>query len=112
MTERKPSLYLAGPMYGLPEKNYPAFRHAEKVLREAGFHVYTPLSADAFVLKGDPEPTRQWWQQTTLRIMLSGPEALALLDGWENSKGAMLEWQVANGLDWPVKFWEDWLLDE
>jgi nucleoside 2-deoxyribosyltransferase len=105
----KPVLYIAGPMYGLPEKNYPAFQHAEKVLTEAGFSVISPLEADRFVSKNDPEPSREWWQRTTLKLLLNA-EALALLDSWENSKGAMLEWQVAQGLSMETKFWEDWLL--
>lgn len=102
------TLYIAGPMYGLPEKNYPAFRAAEALLTERGYGVATPLSADAFVLKGDPEPTREWWQATTLRIMLSGSTGLAMLPNWWNSKGAWLEVQVARDLGWPVRTVEEW----
>jgi nucleoside 2-deoxyribosyltransferase len=101
-------LYIAGPMYGLPEKNYPAFQQAEQWLVDAGFAVISPLEADRFVLAGDPEPSREWWQRTTLKLMLNCT-GVALLDGWTNSKGAKLEVLVAKRLNYDVKRVDEWL---
>ena len=42
-----PRIYLAGPMTGLPEFNYPAF-HAEAArLRQLGYHVENPAENSA-----------------------------------------------------------------
>ena len=35
-------LYIAGPMSGWPESNYPLFHAAEEILREAGYEVINP----------------------------------------------------------------------
>lgn len=101
-------LYIAGPMYGLPEKNYPMFQWVEGLLIDAGHSVISPLEADKFVLPSDPEPTREWWQRITMRLLLN-TEAVALLDGWEDSKGAMLEVVVAEGLGMTVAPYREWL---
>jgi len=101
-------IYIAGPMYGLPEKNYPSFRAAEKALLDAGHAVISPLEADRFVGKDDPEPSREWWQRTTMRLLLNA-NALALLPGWQGSKGAKLERYVADCLGYEIHMVEDWL---
>lgn len=51
--------------------------------------------------KGDPEWTWRDWMRAGLRMLLAA-EAISLLPGWEQSRGARLEWEVARGLDYPV----------
>lgn len=38
----KPTLYIAGPMSGLPDHNYPAFHDAASVLTKAGYSILNP----------------------------------------------------------------------
>ena len=82
----KPRLYLAGPCSGLPDNNYPAF-HAEAArLRAIGFHVENPA-----------ENQQQVDWQSYMRVavaQLVKCDAVALLPGWERSRGALIE----NGL--------------
>lgn len=86
-------LYLAGPMTGLPEFNFPAFHRAAAALRDAGHDVINPAEINV-----DPKAT---WQQC-LRACLAQLvtcEGIALLPGWEHSRGARLEAHVAHMLD-------------
>jgi Domain of unknown function (DUF4406) len=95
-------LYLAGPMTGYPEHNFPAFRAAAKQLTEAGYEVTDPSTL------GEHD---DWAWADYLRRDL--PELLkcdgvALLPGWARSKGASLEQFVARYLDMrygAVSYW-------
>jgi nucleoside 2-deoxyribosyltransferase len=95
------TIYVAGPMTGLPEFNYPAFRAAGEHLHEAGFQVLLPLHED----------TSQPWifyMRHALRMVLEA-DGLALLPGWEASKGATLEVHVATALGLDIKPLAKWL---
>lgn len=82
-------LYLAGPMTGWPDFNYPAFAATAAKLRAAGFTVVSP--ADNGLPKDAP-----WSQHMRADIpMLLACDGVALMDGWEDSKGAQLERHIA-----------------
>lgn len=93
MTQR---IYLAGPMTGLPEHNFPAF-HAEAArLRDLGYQVINP--AEHGVIDG-----YVWADYLRLDLTkLITCEAIALLPGWDKSKGARLEYHVASELGMQV----------
>lgn len=82
-------IYLAGPMTGLPEYNYPAF-HAEAArLRALGFHVENPAENQT------PEcGTWEGYMRNSVRQMLTC-DAVAFLPGWAESRGALLERYIA-----------------
>lgn len=92
-------IYLSGPMKGYPESNYPAFHAAAGMLREAGHRVYNPAE---FAHDGPPEvfPIRQAFAEYSRFICLEA-DTLALLPGWERSKGVSAEKALAEncGLD-------------
>lgn len=95
-------LYIAGPMTGLPEFNYPAFREAEAQLRALGFDVLNPVNAeDHNPTPGTPQEW-DWYMRHALRMVLEA-DALAMLPRWWKSRGAMLEAQVATALGMPVE---------
>jgi hypothetical protein len=82
-------VYIAGPMTGLPEFNYPAFNASAEKLREKGYHVENPAE--------NPEPPCKSWQGY-MRMGIAqvvSCDAVALLPGWENSRGAKIERRVA-----------------
>ncbi|MFV3415298.1 DUF4406 domain-containing protein [Pseudomonas sp. NY15436] len=91
-----PRIYLAGPMTGLPEFNYPAF-HAEAArLRQLGYHVENPAENNA--------PADTTWSGY-LRLALAQLitcDSIAMLPGWHNSEGACLEYHVASKLGMQV----------
>lgn len=80
------TIYISGPMSGLPEYNRPAFHKKEAELRAHGCRVLNPAKI------GDL-PYEMYWPIN--RAMLDGSDAIYMLDGWENSKGARKEFAHA-----------------
>lgn len=102
-----PILYIAGPMSGLPGNNLPAFFDAEEKLRAAGYNrILNPARA---VCPDDSE----WdvWMRSGIEMVLRS-EAVALLPGSQNSRGARLERYVAEALGMPVAPVDHWLRED
>lgn len=97
-------LYIAGPITGVPDGNTPAFNEAAKQLREAGYDVSNPAD------HGYGTRPWKWYMVKALKMMLDC-DAVALLPGYSNSKGARLEVQVAHAMDMKTKYVEAWLED-
>ena len=89
-------LYIAGPMTGLPDYNFPAFYAAAAHLRGMGHEVVNPAE-----LPAPDDPTWEKYLRGALRAMLTC-EAVVLLPGWVKSNGARLERMVADRLRMPV----------
>lgn len=86
-------IYLSGPMTGIPDFNFPAFNAAAESLRAQGFHVENP--ADHGVVDG-----AEWGDYLRHDIArLVTCEAIALLPGWERSRGARFEREIADRLN-------------
>lgn len=85
-------LYIAGPMTGLPDLNFPAF-HAEAArLRALGYEVANPAEIN-------PEPGMAWAECMRRDIPeLVRCDGVVLLEGWERSRGASLEAHIAHSL--------------
>lgn len=100
------TLYIAGPMSGLPEFNYPAFRAAEEELRAAGYDVLNPVDVDVTGTTED-ERTWEWYMRRTLAMMLAA-DHIATLPGWRDSRGARVEVETAERIgigEAPVSLW-------
>ncbi|HRQ75567.1 MAG TPA: DUF4406 domain-containing protein [Phycisphaerales bacterium] len=89
-------IYIAGPMTGHAEYNFPAFHRAARRLQEAGWEVLNP--AENF--GGRTDLPRTSYMRVDLAMLLQC-DAVALLEGWQNSAGAKLEYLLARelGLD-------------
>lgn len=93
-------IYIAGPMTGLPNLNFEAFHTAARVLRAEGHDVVNPAEINA-------DPSAGWLECMRKDICaLSTCDAIYLLQGWENSRGARLEARIAEGLGFQVIFAE------
>jgi len=93
-------VYISGPMTGYPEHNYPAFFAAEDALTNFGHVVSNPAR----------HPEQESWE-AYLRLDLIDvlvADALAVLPGWEASRGAQLEVHVAHALGVPVIPLDQW----
>lgn len=95
-------IYVAGPMSGLKEHNLPAFAHAAGDLDAAGYVAVNP--GERGVIDG-----YSWrdYMVDAIRLLITC-DGVALLPGWENSKGARLEFTIAHDLSMrtePVDWW-------
>lgn len=105
-------LYVIGPVTYIENENLQAFRKAEERLKAAGHHVDIP---HRYV---GPFPTWEDAMCASIRRMMTMwykamkgryGFGLAMLDGWEQSRGARIEHDLAEALDIPCKPWREWL---
>lgn len=104
-------VYLAGPMSGKPQFNFPAFANAAASLREDGFEVVSPAEVDAEIGVADAALASkigaldaagkiggQTWGDLLARdvklIADGGIQGIVFLPGWNKSRGARLEASV------------------
>ena len=105
-TGKSPVIYIAGPMSGIPDLNFPAFHAKAAELRAAGYVVINPAEinggADELVACASmtPEELQAHWQKCMRKDIteLCTCDGIAMLDGWTRSKGATLEHHVARSL--------------
>jgi len=87
--DRANRVYIAGPMTGLPDFNFPAFHAMAATMRAEGWHVENPAE------HGHVEGA-EWAEYLRFDIgRLSTCEAMMLLPGWHRSRGARLEVHIA-----------------
>jgi hypothetical protein len=79
-------IYVAGPMTGLPDLNYPAFAAEVARLRADGHQVASPAEINAGL-------ESEGWHACMRRdlAVLLTCDAVQLLPGWQASKGARIE---------------------
>lgn len=100
-------VYLAGPMSGYPQFNFPLFYAAAASLREQGFDVVSPAEMDAEVgidkqamasTDGDVAKLTHTWGDLLARdvklIADGGIQGIVFLPDWNKSRGARLEASV------------------
>lgn len=89
-------VYLAGPMSGIADFNYPAFNQAAEQLRAKGFIVENPA-------ENTPPACNSWtgYMRIALRQMLLC-DMLIFLPNWQQSRGANLEYKIAQQLSIPT----------
>lgn len=100
-------LYIAGPMSGLPDFNYPAFNEAEGQLRAASFEVENPARNPEPSPEHDDDQWRGYMRMALRQLALC--DGVALLPGWKASRGANIEKRLAEDLGLPAKPLSEWL---
>lgn len=109
------NIYLAGPMQGYPEFNFPAFNTKTAELRAQGHEVFNPAERDierhggVDISKGNTKGCLEHAVKNhgfnlrealrdDLTYICTTADAICLLPGWENSKGARAEHATAVAL--------------
>lgn len=85
-------VYIAGRMTGLPDNGYPAFHAAAAQLRGMGLEVLNPA-------ENQEPPCGSWLAYMRMAVaQVASVDAVVLLPGWEQSRGARVEFNLAVGL--------------
>lgn len=95
-------IYIAGPMSGLPEYNYPAFHAAEARLKAAGYETLNPAN----------NPEQDSWEGYMRAAIAQVVQAdgIAYLPGSYSSRGARLELRLAEDLRMKTAPLDSWIL--
>lgn len=92
-------IYISGPISGLPlETVYNNFTNAEVNLLEKGYKVVNPFNNGL--------PTTATWEEhmrADLKLLLDC-DAIYMLEGWEKSRGARIEYALAVDLKMDVQY--------
>lgn len=116
------NIYVAGPMRGYPEFNFPAFHRAAKFLRDQGHIVFNPAERDEEVhgtefskkfKTGSLEAATNAGFNLRralgddLAWITSQADAIYLLTGWQRSKGACAEKATGEALGLDILYEEN-----
>lgn len=101
------TLYVAGPMTGIENFNYPAFNEAAEYLRSVGYKVLNPTLDRKSPAEDPPGMTWVDYMRAAI-VMVAKADGIALLPNWRKSRGAQLEVDIAKRLELtvqPVAYW-------
>lgn len=100
-------IYLCGPISGLPDGNRQAFENARKAILERYPNqgdritsVINPHDTCATIVATHTGSEEELWRKCMrqdIKVMLDC-DAVVMLDGWQNSRGATLERSIAQQL--------------
>lgn len=104
------TVYIAGPMTGIAEFNFPAFDAAAARYRARGWTVISPaehdrkMGLDTRGMKGMPSELEGFGFDLAEALMwdlrqVANADGIVLLAGWETSRGARAEWALAAALN-------------
>ena len=93
--------YIAGPMSGIPQCNFPLFDYMTHILRNRDWEIISPaeldkpeIRAESLASKDGSAHSGKWGEFLSRDVKMiadEGVEAIFLLPGWQDSKGAKLE---------------------
>lgn len=121
MANSPKKVYLAGPMRGLKDFNFPAFFEAATKLRAQGYEVFNPAERDMNEWGADHLKTETGSEEeVAAKLGYAGidlarhcflhdthwictqADAIAVLPGWEKSRGAIAERALGVAIGLPV----------
>jgi hypothetical protein len=109
MTKPK-RIYLAGPMRGYKDFNFPAFHAYAKTLRDQGYEVFSPAEKGMEKEVGAQYETLSFRRAVFLLdtdYICREAEAVALMPGWDKSSGARAEKALAEAIGLKIMYLED-----
>jgi nucleoside 2-deoxyribosyltransferase len=104
------TVYLSGPMSGLPDNNFPTFHAAAHALRKIGYEVINPAEFTTDVNGLDSDAAWRKFMQEDIKALVDC-QAIVMLPAWPESRGATLERNIAIGLSMRVMTLTDAILE-
>lgn len=112
---KKGHVYVAGPMRGYPEFNFPAFKRATVELRVLGYEVFSPAEndlnkgfdptkGDGFAPTGETTDALRSALSDDTKWICEKATAIYMLKGWEKSTGATAEHALAKALGLKIMY--------
>lgn len=114
LPEKGSKLYVAGPMTGKEDWNFPLFFAVSDALRAMGYEPNNPAENDgpdvvtavAHANEMHRRGTHSWADYMKRDVIrLVSCDGLVVLPGWQSSRGAKLEVGLARDLEMPVWRW-------
>lgn len=102
---QKPKIYISGPITGKEDTAEQRFEEAEKYCLEKGFEPVNPMKLN----HSNHDQSWESFMKEDLKAMMEC-EAIYLIEGWSNSKGALEEKRLAQKLG--LKIYYYWNLDK
>jgi hypothetical protein len=106
----KKTIYISGPITGMPQGNRAAFADAARQLEAAGYQPVNPHGLGA-ALRERMAPVEPAWSDYMRPCIAAvmGCDGIALLPGWHKSRGATKESMAASWVYIPSKPLAEWL---
>lgn len=105
-TMKELTLYIAGPMRGYDDFNFPAFFKAEAAIEKMGHRAINPArhDNDAGFDETAGEVTQQYLRDALAWDLgqVCRSDGIVILDGWYRSRGARAEVAAARAVDIPI----------
>lgn len=94
-------VYIAGPITGVENANRNGFYRMQDRLDDMGVDSYNPRSEDVPVYCS-PTDIQRVMMKISIHHLLNECDAIVLLEGWENSKGAEIEYLLGKYLSYAI----------
>lgn len=97
--------YISGPISKMPDLNKPVFFDAQAKLEAKDYKVLNPFEICAHIRADRYETLRDYWcacMKECIKKMMEC-DIVYVLEGYTGSEGAMIEWDLCNSLNIPVK---------
>jgi hypothetical protein len=94
-------IYLSGKISGLHDLNKPKFRRYTEVFQVHGWEVFNPHSIPPPPFKASEKDEWHYYMRECIKALMDC-DIVAVLDDWQQSRGAMIEVQIALDLGMQV----------
>lgn len=103
--------YYSGPMSGYENFNYPQFTTDVGILRATGLDIESPHENSWPANHTDLSPQELWEAMMhKCLIQMNKCQGIIMMAGWPQSKGAVRELAYATEKEWPVYFYNNYMI--